>query len=43
MDRQYKWPKIKELGIQIHWDDDMDDIKLIRTNCPDCRALLTLG
>jgi len=42
MNRQYKWTKIKELGIQIHWDDDMDDIALIRKECPGCRALLTL-
>lgn len=40
--RNMKIEKIKELQIDIHWDDDLQEIALIRRDYPQCKALLTL-
>lgn len=40
--RQMKITKIKELGIHIHWDDDLTEIATIRKEYPECIGLLTL-
>jgi len=42
MNRSMKIEKIKELEIDIHWDDDIKEIALIRRLYPQCKGLLTL-
>ena len=42
MNRKMKIEKIKELEIDIHWDDDIQEIALIRRDFPQCKGLLTL-
>lgn len=41
MNREYKVNKIKELEIDIHWDDDPNEIALIRKNT-NCIGFLTV-
>jgi hypothetical protein len=40
--RAYKLEKIKELEIEIHWDDDAKEVAIIRQYCPDCKVFLTI-
>ena len=40
LNREYKFNKIKELNINIHFDDDIIEIIQIRSKCPECRAIL---
>jgi len=42
MNREMKVGKIKELEIDIHWDDDIQEIALIRRQLPQCKGLLTI-
>lgn len=42
LNRAYKIEKIKELEINIHWDDDVKEIALIRRDYPSCIGLLTI-
>lgn len=43
MNRAMKISKIKELGIDIHWDDDIKEIALIRRDFPSCIGFITLN
>jgi hypothetical protein len=38
--REWKYSKINELGIEFHIDDDETDIRLIENNCPNTIAYL---
>lgn len=35
----YKWEILQSLGIDLHFDDDREEIKLIRKNCPKMAAI----
>jgi hypothetical protein len=43
LNREYKYKLIKELGIKMHWDDDMLEIVQIRTHVPECLAFKVRG
>jgi len=39
MNREYKYTKVKELGINLHFDDDIQDIMRIQSTSPDCMTI----
>lgn len=40
--RVYKVAKIKELDIDMHYDDDQTELQFIRQHFPKCKAFLVL-